>query len=83
MGINIKNRETERLIEELARLEGRNKTAVVTDAVREKLERLRDDRNSLAERLLAIGRECATLLSPETKALDHGAYLYDENGLPK
>lgn len=84
MGLNIKNVEAERLIAELARLEGRSKTAVVTEAVREKLGRLKDGRkHSLADRLLEIGRECAARLGPETLALDHGEYLYDERGLPK
>ncbi len=84
MGLNIKNAETERLIAELAQLEGRSKTAVVTEAVRDKIARLRSARkDNLAERLLEIGRECAAHLDPETLALDHGEYLYDENGLPK
>lgn len=84
MGLNIKNPEAERLIAELAALEGRSKTAVVTEAVREKIVRLRRGRNDdLAERLLEIGRQCAAHLDPETLALDHGEYLYDENGLPK
>ncbi|HMN73155.1 MAG TPA: type II toxin-antitoxin system VapB family antitoxin [Rhodoblastus sp.] len=84
MGLNIKNPETERLIAELARLEGRSKTAVVTEAVRERLERLeKDGRGDFVEDVLAIGRDCASRLDPETLALDHGEYLYDENGLPK
>ena len=84
MGLNIKNPETERLIAELARLEGRTKTAVVTEAVREKIARVRGTRkDNLAERLLEIGRQCAAQLDPERLALDHGEYLYDENGLPK
>ena len=84
MGLNIKNAEAERLIDLLARLEGRSKTAVVTEAVREKLERLREsDRKGLAERILAIGRDCASRTSPEALALDHGEYLYDERGLPR
>jgi len=84
MGLNIKNPEAERLIAELAALEGRSKTAVVTEAVREKIARLRRRRkDDLAERLLEIGRQCAAHLDPETLALDHGEYLYDENGLPK
>lgn len=84
MGLNIKNPETERLIAELAQLEGRSKTAVVTEAVREKLDRLQKGRKGdFVADILAIGRECAAHLDPETLALDHGEYLYDENGLPK
>ena len=83
MGLNIKNAETERLIAQLAQLEGRNKTAVVTDAVRDRIARLRQHHDGLAERLLAIGADCAARVSPEVKALDHGDYLYDEMGLPR
>ena len=37
----------------------------------------------LATRLLAIGKDCATRLSPRVKALDIEEFLYDERGLPK
>ncbi len=60
MGINIKNPETERLIRELAELIGKGQTEAVTEAVSEKLDRIR--RKGLAERLLKIGRETAPLL---------------------
>ena len=41
MGINIKNPETVRLIRELAELTGKGQTEAVTEAVRERIERLR------------------------------------------
>ena len=82
MGLNIKNPETERLIDELAKLEGKSKTAVVTEAVREKLSRAKGDRDFVAD-ILAIAEDCASRLTPEMKALDHGEYLYDERGLPR
>ena len=41
MGLNIKNSETERLIRELAELTGKGQTEVVTEAVSEKLDRIR------------------------------------------
>jgi len=37
----------------------------------------------LADRLLAIGRECAARLGDDYRALDHDALLYDEKGLPR
>jgi antitoxin VapB len=40
------------------------------------------ERDELAARLLAIGRKSAGRMSPEAKALDHGALLYDDRGLP-
>jgi antitoxin VapB len=63
MGLNIKNKETYRLAEELAKLTGESMTTAITVAVRERLERLRQQRNvSLADRLLAIGKDCAAHL---------------------
>jgi antitoxin VapB len=40
-GLNIKNAETHRLVKELAALTGESMTAAVTNAVRERLERVR------------------------------------------
>jgi len=63
MSLNIKSEQTHRLAQELARLTGETMTAAVDKAVRERLERVRSDKNGgLAERLLKIGRECAAHL---------------------
>ena len=43
MGLNIKNPETYRLVEELAKRTGESMTAAVTIAVRERLDRLRSE----------------------------------------
>lgn len=84
MSLNIKNAETHRLAQELAALTGESMTAAVTEAVRERLERVRRDRGgSLADRLLAIGRECAAHLKEPFRSIDHGDLLYDERGLPR
>jgi antitoxin VapB len=84
VSLNIKNPETCRLIEALAEATGETMTGAVTIAVRERLERVRRQKTgSLAERLMAIGRECAERFGPEYRALDHDALLYDENGLPR
>jgi len=83
MGLNIKNPETHRLAQELAALAGESLTDAVTEAVRERLERLRRERRGLAERLLAIGRDCAAQLPEEYRTLDHDERLYDERGLPR
>jgi hypothetical protein len=40
-GLNIKNEETHQLVRELARLTGESMTAAVTEAVRERLDRVR------------------------------------------
>lgn len=84
MGLNIKNDETHRLAEELSRLTGESLTAAVTVAVRERLERIRRRQGgSLADRLLAIGRDCAPRLHEPFRSADHAELLYDDDGLPR
>jgi antitoxin VapB len=84
VGLNLKNEETERLIHRLARATGESLTTAVTVAVRERLDRLEQvDQKPLAERLLAIGRDCASRLKPPFSTVEHGDLLYDENGLPQ
>ena len=85
MSLNIKNDETCRLAGELARLTGETMTGAITVALRDRLERERRRRgaDALARELHAIGQRCATLLGPGPSAVDHGALLYDEHGLPK
>jgi antitoxin VapB len=82
MGLNIKNPETERLIKELADATGQTLTGAVTDAVREKLDRVR--RNGLADRLMAIGKDCAQIIaSTPGKMMEIDDLYDDETGLPK
>jgi antitoxin VapB len=81
MGLNIKNSETERLIQELAEATGQTLTGAITEAVREKLDRVR--RRGLAERLMEIGREAASRMTEEERTFNYDDWLYDENGLPK
>lgn len=84
MGLNIKSEETHRLAQELERLTGESMTAVVTQAVRERLDRMRRERAvCLADRLLAIGKDCAARLKEPSRSADHGDLLYDEWGLPR
>jgi len=84
MSLNIKNEETHRLAQELAHLTGESMTTAVSEAIRERLERVRGARKQgLAERLLAIGRDCAAHLKEPYKSMDPDELLYDEKGLPK
>jgi antitoxin VapB len=84
MGLNIKNEETHRLVEELARLTGETMTAAVTEAVRQRLDRIRRERDGgLADRLLTIGKDCAARLKEPYRSADHGDLLYDDRGLPR
>jgi len=84
MALNIKNQETQRLAKELARLTGESMTAAITEAVRERLDRVRTDRGAgLADRLLKIGKDCAAHLREPFRSVDHGELLYNEKGLPR
>jgi antitoxin VapB len=84
MAMNIKNPETQRLVEELAANTGESLTAAITVAVRERLERLRrKTKTGLAEHLLAIGQDCASRLQEPFRSADHGELLYDDRGLPR
>lgn len=84
MSMNIKNKEAHQLTEELAKLTGESLTAAVTEAVRERLYRVRQAQGiSLADQLLAIGKDCAAHLKKPFRTIDHGKMLYDERGLPK
>ena len=84
MSLNIKSEEAHRLAQELARLTGESMTAAVTEAVRERLDRVRRERAvSLADRLLAIGKDCAAHLKEPFRTVDHGDLLYDESGFPR
>ena len=84
MSLNIKSGEAHRLARELARLTGESMTAAVTQAVRERLDRLRrDEAVGLTDRLLAIGKDCAARLTEPFRTADHGDLLYDDRGLPR
>jgi len=84
MAMNIKNEETQKLAHELSELTGESLTSAVTEAVRERLERLRNARGGgLADRLLRIGKDCAAHLKEPFRSADHGDILYDDRGLPR
>lgn len=83
MALNIRNPEAEELAEKLARLTGETKTQAVTDALREKLERITRQRagRRLADDLDEIARHCSSL--PVRDAREPDAILgYDDRGLP-
>jgi antitoxin VapB len=84
MGMNIKNKEAYRLAKQLAKLTGESLTTAVTEAVRERLDRVRRKHGvDLAERLLVIGRDCAAHLKEPYRSINYENMLYDERGLPK
>jgi antitoxin VapB len=84
MAMNIKNDEAQKLAHKLSELTGESLTSAVTEAVRERLERIQNARGEgLAERLLRIGKDCAAHLKEPFLSGDHGDILYDERGLPR
>jgi antitoxin VapB len=84
MSLNIKNADTYRLVKELAAETGESMTETVTVAVRERLDRVRRDRDKDAvKRWLAKGKRIRSQLQEPYLSVDHGDLLYDELGLPK
>jgi antitoxin VapB len=81
MNLNIKNDETHRMAQELAGLTGESMSAAVTEAVRQRLERVKS--KGMAERIMKIAKQCGPLWKEPFKSVDHGDLLYDEKGLPK
>lgn len=84
MALNIRNSETEKLAEALARLTGETKTQAVTQALRDRLGRLRRERagRRLADELDEIARHCARLPVLDSRTPDE-ILGYDEHGLPR
>ncbi len=84
MALNIKYIEAEKLARKLSELTGESLTVAVTEAIRERLQRLQSMQEAgLAERLIRIGKECALHLDEAALLTDHGELLFDERGLPR
>lgn len=85
MSLNIKNEETHRLAKELAELTGETMTGAITVAIRQRLERERRERDldARVKEIQIIGRRCALLLTDGPSAVEHGDFLYGEDGLPR
>ncbi len=84
LALNIRSKEADELASELARLTGVTKTEAVTQAIRDRLERVRrsQSRRSLADELEAIGRQCAALPVLDRRIPDD-ILGYDADGLPR
>lgn len=84
MSLNIKDPETHRLAQALARETGETMTHAVAQALRERLDRVRRRKRpgDTAAELVAIGRRCAGALK-SNKPVDHAELLYDDRGLPR
>ncbi len=87
MSLNIKNAETERLVRRLAAETGESVTSAVTEAVREKLDRLevmsRAAAAARAARMRRIAADSAPRWAEPYRSKEHGELLYDEHGLPR
>jgi antitoxin VapB len=83
VALNIRNPETERLAERISELTGETKTAAVTRALRERLERLQREHSgqSLADRLDAIACRMARLPVRDARTPEE-ILGYDDRGLP-
>lgn len=82
MSLNIKDPEAHRLAQAIAHATGETMTHVVTEALRERYERIQKrDPQALAADIRAIAeRASAHIRRPYP---DHAELLYDEHGLPK
>jgi antitoxin VapB len=84
MALSIRNSETEKLVDALAKLTGKTKTEAVTKALRDRLARVRREksRRRLANELDAIARHCASLPVRDTRSAE-AIIGYDERGVPR
>jgi antitoxin VapB len=82
MTLNVKDPEAHRLAQAIAKATGETMTRVVTEALRERFERLQSHRGKASvEELLAIAKRASAQV--KRPYLDHAEFLYDERGLPK
>jgi len=80
--LNVKDPAAHRLAEAIAEATGETMTRAVTEALRERYERIQSRRGkATVEELLAIADRAAAHV--KRPYVDHAALLYDENGLPK
>ncbi len=82
MSLNVKDPEAHRLAQAIAKVTGETMTRAVTEALRERYERLQSRRGKASvEELLAIAKRAYAHV--KRPYLDHAELLYDERGLPK
>jgi antitoxin VapB len=94
--LNIKDAEATRLARELAELTGESQTEVVRTALRQRLEREKDERGSQANRNAEEARREFERMWPKIQKIQERIRrlglaegmptdddMYDENGLPK
>lgn len=79
--LNIKDPTAHTLAQALAKATGETMTCAVTEAIRERLERIRRQRkrDTTVTDLLTIGRRCAGFL--KNAPVNHDMLFCDERGL--
>jgi antitoxin VapB len=82
MGLNIKNPEVEEMAKRLAAETGESMTAAIHTALRERLERLKRERD-VAEKKRQVRAIIDSLPPPPPGVTSDHSDLYDEWGLPK
>jgi antitoxin VapB len=84
MPLNIRSKQAEELAAALAKLTGETKTEAVTQALRERIERVRRARSKrrLADELDSIAMHCAALPVQDPRSADE-ILGYDECGIPR
>jgi antitoxin VapB len=82
MSLNVKDPEAHRLAQAIAQETGETLTRAVTEALRERYERLhKRDPEAMAADIRAIAQRASAQI--KRPYLDHAEFLYDEHGLPK
>jgi antitoxin VapB len=81
MTLNIKDPEAHRLAQAIAKATGETMTRIVTEALKERYERLENRGKASVDELLAVARRASAHV--KRPYLDHAEFLYDERGLPK
>lgn len=82
MSLNVKDPEAHRLAQAIAQATGETITHAVTEALRERYERIqKHDPEALAADLRTISMRAAAHV--KRPYLDHAELLYDERGLPR
>ncbi|MGH9480502.1 MAG: type II toxin-antitoxin system VapB family antitoxin [Terriglobales bacterium] len=80
--LNVKDPQAHRLAQAISKETGETLTRAVTEALRERYERLTQRHpEGLAADIRAIAARAAAHI--QEPYLDHAEYLYDEHGLPK
>ena len=84
MPLNIRNKQAEELAGALAKLTGETKTEAVTQALRERLQRVGRARakRRLADELDEIAVHCSALPVLDRRSAEE-IIGYDKNGLPR